>query len=141
MNTTKQKVEVMIYKLRESLGKNDFLKCNVTGASWNNDKHNNFVNDLLTLRRLILKHHRIAEMSCNGEGSIRGTFYSWDNSRFAKSPAISDDLNVFDVESDKVETKIKAITERLGLRCEFQGDPRGYTVKVFYGDRFLDIQG
>jgi hypothetical protein len=44
-------------------------------------------------------------------------------------------------ESERVEDKIKAIAERLGLRVEFQGDPRGYTVKVFKGERFIDIQG
>lgn len=102
---------------------------------------NQNIKELMTLKRLAGKHHRLAEMSCNGEGSIRGKFYSWDSSKYATSPAISDDLDVFNVESDKVEAKIKAICDRLDLRVEFQGDPRGYTVKVFKDDRFLDIQG
>lgn len=101
--------------------------------------------ECLTLRRLAKKHHRLAEMACNGEGVIRGQWYYCGSligqKMYTKTAYISDDVTVFDVESDKVEAKIKAICERLGLRVEFQGDPRGYTVKMFKGDRVLDVQG
>lgn len=97
--------------------------------------------ELMTVRRLAKKHHRLAEMACNGEGFIRGQFYSCDSDRGNTAMITTDpDVYVWDVESDKVEAKIKAIADRIGLRVEFQGDPRGYTVKVFKGDRFLDIQ-
>jgi hypothetical protein len=106
--------------------------------------------ELMTLRRLANKHRKLAEMDCNGVGVVRGVCYyngTIDNyarreyGPFVQSAYTSDDVTVFDVESDKVQAKIEAICARLGLRVEFQGDPRGYTVKVFKGDRFLDIQG
>jgi hypothetical protein len=108
------------------------------------------IKELLTLRRLAIKHHRLSEMKCNGEGYIRGQRYyggqinDWARREYGhgvKSAYLGDSITVFDLESDKVEGKIKAIAERLGLRVEFQGDPRGYTVKVFKGGTFLDIQG
>src|SRR3990167_10314196 len=82
--------------------------------------------EIMTLRRLAMKHNRLAEMSCNGEGYVKGKFYSWDNRLAINcSPAVSEDVSIWDIESDKVEAKIKAIANRLGLRVEFQGDPRG----------------
>lgn len=137
------KIEKMVYELRDK-GAFPELECKVTGAKWNSDKHDNFVLELLTLRRLALKHRRLAEMGCNGEGCIRGKHYTTGNIGYENSHFINayhdSDTSIFDTESEKVSDKIKAICDRLGLRVEFQGDPRGYTVKVFKGDRFLDIQ-
>jgi len=99
---------------------------------------------LLTLRRLAIKHHRLAEMDCNGEGIVGGRFYRLDGSTsvaYINRSQGREGISIFEAESDKVEAKIKAIAERLELRVEFQGDPRGYTVKVFKGGTFLDIQG
>lgn len=101
---------------------------------------------LLTLRRLANKQHKLAEMDCNGEGVVRGRFYSCSPYHSLKSAASAyldkdGEKTIFTAESNKVEAKIQGICDRLGLRVEFQGDPRGYTVKVFKGDRFLDIQG
>lgn len=114
------------------------------------------IGDLLTLRRLAKRHHKLAEMDCNGAGVIRGVRYyigmgfgekpdAYEVREYGygvKSAYLSKDneKTVFDAESEKVEAKIGAICERLGLRVEFQGDPRGYTVRVFKGDRFLDMQ-
>ena len=123
------------------------------GNSWMNA----MIKGLLVLRRLAIKHNRLAEMDCNGEGVIRRDHYYsgtiddthahmvyGPSTKSAYTEMVDEYGNrrtIFDVESDKIEDKIKAIAERLGLRVEFQGDPRGYTVKVFKGDRFLDIQG
>lgn len=112
---------------------------------------------LMTLARLARKHHRLAEMDCNGYGVVRGQIYysgmgfgdkpdSYEVREYGygvKSAYLTADTEetVFDIEQDKVKAKIQGICNRLGLRVEFQGDPRGYTVKVFKGDRFLDIQG
>lgn len=121
-----------------------------TSMEWILDK----IKDLLVLRRLANKHHKLAEMDCNGVGVIRGqAYYSGGiddyarreyghnvKSAYSEVPEV-DTPSIFQIESDKVESKIQGICDRLGLRVEFQGDPRGYTVKVFKGDRFLDIQG
>ena len=144
------KMQDLVYKLRDRLGAHDFLKCDKTGAEWNNDKHEAFVKELLTLRRLSIKHHRLAEMDCNGEGVIRGIhYYTGPIDDYARRTygygvksayLLNSETTIFDVESEKVFDKINGICNRLGLRVEFQGDPRGYTVKVFKGDTFLDIQ-
>jgi hypothetical protein len=131
-----------------------YLVGDISDYNMHSEKTEQFVNELLTLRRLANKHHNLAEMDCNGSGYIRGqAYYSGRIDEYAKReygynvkcsygdllPEV-DTPSIFQIECDKVETKIKAICERLGLRVEFQGDPRGYTVKVFKGDRFLDIQ-
>ena len=161
--TTKDQMNKVIYQLRDSLGEHDPFACGVTGKDWNNDKHDNALNILLTIRRLANKHHRLAEMGCNGEGVIRGVhYYSGAIDDYAKrtygygvksSYLTPEDLetgeDVFDKESVKVEAKIKALTEELPYdakrgqlypwRVEFQGDPRGNTVKLYYQDRYIDI--
>ena len=148
---TRDKVNKLVYELRDRGILN--LDCNVIGAGWNSDKHDNFVLELLTLRRLANKHHKLAEMEGNGEGRIGGIhYYNGTIDDYArrtyghgvKSAYMPDDpeeRTIFDKESSKIETKIRAICDRLGLRVEFQGDPRGYTVKFYKGDRVLDIQG
>lgn len=112
-------------------------------AGFTQEHADKLIPDCLTLRRLANKHHRIAEMDCNGVGIIRGQAYTTgQGGAFHKSAYLPDgETTIFTAESDKVEAKIQGICDRLGLRVEFQGDPRGYTVKVFKGERFLDIQG
>lgn len=147
---TKAKMNNVVYQLRDALGDKDFLKCDVTGKNWNNDKHEECVSTLLTIRRLAKKHHRLAEMDCNGEGVIRGVhYYNGTIDDYArrtyghgvKSAYAKDDVSVFDVESEKVSDKIKALVKTLGAgwHLEFQGDPRGNTVKLYYQDRYIDI--
>lgn len=112
---------------------------------------------LLTLRRLAKKHHKLAEYDCNGIGWIRGQAYytgmsygetpdEYERREYGysvKSAYLSPDSeeSIFDIESDKVADKIRALAEKCALRVEFQGDPRGYTVK-FYDrtNRFVDLQ-
>lgn len=143
-NSTYYKLETMVYKMRERMGDKDPLACRETGEKWNNSKHQEFVGSLLTLRRLALKHHRLAEMDCNGEGVIRGVHYYNgtidDYARGVKSAYVSPDLTIFTKESDKVEDKIKALCDKQGITVEFQGDPRGYTCKFFFQGQFLDVQ-
>jgi hypothetical protein len=110
------------------------------------------IEELLTLRRLARKHHRLAEMDCNGEGWIRGQRYyggnidDWARKEYGyevKSAYLNgSETSVFTVESDKVEAKILKVIKGLGKpwTVEFQGDPRGNTVKVFHGDRFVSLE-
>jgi hypothetical protein len=104
---------------------------------------------LLTIRRLALKHHRLAEMSCNGEGVIRGAFYSMSIGHplpginiaylHPKAKGALGELTIFDVESHKAEAKIRALCAKIGFTVEFQGDPRGCTVKLAYKGRYVEI--
>jgi hypothetical protein len=155
MNTTYTKLSNMIYRLREQ-GAFPELESKETGKAWK-DLHTPFIYELLTLRRLANKHRKLAEMDCNGVGVVRGRVY-YSGMSYGETPDAYEvreygygvrsayldkdtEETIFDTESDKVRAKIEAVCARLGLRVEFQGDPRGYTVKVFKGDRFLDIQG
>ena len=93
------------------------------------------VDSIMKIRRLAKKHHRLAEMDCNGEGWIKGTFYRLDGNY--TGAYVKDDVSIFTAESDKIEEKIQALAAEVGLRAEFQGDPRGATVKLFYGQTDL----
>ena len=97
------------------------------------------------IRRLARKHQRLAEMSCNGVGYVKGQMYY--NGRIddyakrqygpnVKSAYLDKDCEetIFDNESDKVQDKINALAKPVGLTVEYQGDPRGATVKVKYQD-------
>jgi hypothetical protein len=126
-------------------------------------KHKNFTYDDFELvnmvSRLAKKHQKLAEYSCNGVGWIRGVCYyngaidDWARRTYGqgvKSAYVGDDETVFDLESSKIEDKIFAL---LGLkvgkgltvpavekwRVEFQGDPRGNTVKLFYEGDFIEL--
>lgn len=105
---------------------------------------------LLIIRRLAKKHHRLAEMDCNGEGVIRGQRYyggqidEWAKREYGysvKSAYVSEDQTIFDVESEKVQAKIEKLVSELGKewKLEFQGDPRGNTVKLYKGDSWVDV--
>ena len=95
------------------------------------------------LKRLTKKHHRLAEMDCNGEGVIRGVhYYAGAIDDYArrtygagvKSAYIKDDVSIFDIESDKIRDKITNLVHALGDKFEahFQGDPRGATVRLYF---------
>ena len=120
------------------------------------EKTEQVVLKLLTIRRLAKKHHRLAEFMCNGEGWIRGQRYycgtiddyarreygAGVKSAFpSRNDDVDADVSVFDEESDKVEAKITDLVKQLGegWKVEFQGDPRGNTVKVTYIDRWINI--
>lgn len=117
---------------------------------WNSEM-DTMIKELLTLHKLAKKHRRLTEMGYNGNGVIRGQhYYNGTIDDYArktyghgvKTAYITDtDTTIFDLESDKVQDKIETICKRLGLLVKFQWDPRGYTVKVYRSDRFMDIQG
>ena len=104
----------------------------------------------LTIRGLAKKHHRLAEMSCNGEGYINGRYYYAGTidedvrSRYGinvKSAYVKDDVTVFDQENEKVEAKIYDLVGQLGKgwNVQFQGDPRGNTVSLFCNDSWVNL--
>ena len=100
------------------------------------------VKKLMVIARLAKKHHRLAEMECNGEGWIKGRHYfAGSPNRGEYSAYVADDTTIFNVESDKVEAKIKDLVSKLGTgwTVEFQGDPRGNTVKVSFNDRYVEL--
>ena len=103
------------------------------------------------LKRLSKKHHRLAEMDCNGEGVIRGVHYYAGtiddyarhtygaNVKSAYQPipedcVLSDENTIFEVESFILEGKIRNLANALGdnFEVKFQGDPRGCTVRLQY---------
>ena len=98
------------------------------------------------LKRLAKKHHRLAEMDCNGEGVIRGVhYYAGAIDDYArrtygagvKSAYIKDDVSIFDIESDKIRDKIIDLVHALGdkFEAQFQGDPRGATVRLYFSTK------
>jgi len=102
------------------------------------------------LKRLAKKHHRLAEMDCNGEGIIRGVhYYAGAIDDYArrtygagvKSAYIKDDVSIFDIESDKIHDKIINLVHALGdkFEAQFQGDPRGATVRLYFSTK--DVTG
>jgi hypothetical protein len=88
------------------------------------------------LRRLAKAYQRQAENDCNGEGFIpRKGFFTFND----KSAYADEERTVFDVESERLHDLIveevkdlnTSIADRQGIfNIEFQGDPRGYTVKL-----------
>jgi hypothetical protein len=102
------------------MGKLSIHKIELTEELWNG---------LQKVRRLAKRHDRLAEMDCNGEGYVRGKFYRCDGS--VPSAYMPDgETTIFDAESEKVAAKITAICKPLRIKPEFQGDPRGYTVRL-----------
>lgn len=138
-----------------------YFKMFHTIAKVHNNADDVLVEKLLTIRRLAKKHHRLAEMDCNGEGVIRGVhYYNGTIDDYARreygqgvksayvvrsgtlnDPKLAEETTVFDVESEKVQDKIIDLVKKLGKgwKVEFQGDPRGNTVKLYYGDRYIDV--
>ncbi len=107
------------------------------------------------VKRLYHKHHRQCENACNGAGYIKGQWYYLgaitDYARRTyghdvKSGYVSDDVSVFDIEIKRIEDKILHVLAlrvsnnlsttllKEGWRIEFQHDPRGHTVKLYYED-------
>jgi hypothetical protein len=92
------------------------------------------VHTLLRIRRLEHKNQRLSEADCNGEGVVNGKFYRLDGS--VEGAYLTDgETSIFRAECDKIEKKIKALASPFGYTAEFQGDPRGYTVRIFTADK------
>lgn len=116
------------------------------------EERQKFLETLFIIRRLALKHHRLAEMDCNGVGYVRGaTFYAGNIDDYARReygygvksaytvPGSED--TIFTIESEKLEARIMALADSVGLVASFQGDPRGYTVKIEKPDALANGRG
>lgn len=105
------------------------------------------VESIYRLRRLAQKDQRIAVMDCNGEGWIRGIHYTnavpaGDTNKVlgihSRSAYLNkgDEESIFTIEGGKIADKIRSeikILSKLTNRsweAEFQGDPRGATVRL-----------
>lgn len=111
------------------------------------------------VKRLAMKHHKQCENSCNGSGYVKEQCYyvgAIDNfsrstcGQNVKSAYVKEDESIFDVEATRIEDKILNIVgaydkkannlEKKGpFTVEFQGDPRGATVKLYYEGDFIDL--
>lgn len=116
----------------------------------------------LKLLRLASRHQKLAEMDCNGYGTINGqTYYNGpidarqEFGHLVKSAYINEnkDETIFDIESERVvdqakktinHNMVKSLKDRpneplsSNFRIETQGDTRGCTMKVFYKDTLLN---
>lgn len=115
------------------------------------------------IQRLARKHQKQCEYSCNGVGYVNGkVYYGGAIDDYAKrqyganvkSAYMGDEEgSIFDKEAGKIEEKIKSL---LGInhlvmpdkdnsfiadkyRVEFQRDPRGATVKLFYDGDYIEL--
>lgn len=97
------------------------------------------VDALVSVMRLERRHQRFAEMACNGVGYYKGvTWYAGKIDDYARkeygagvqSAYITEDSTVFDQASADVEKKIRALVYPHSVHADFQGDPRGYTVRL-----------
>jgi hypothetical protein len=118
------------------------------------------------IQRLARKHQKQCENSCNGVGYVNGQAYTtalshgqepgeYEKREFGynvKSAYINKDDEdcIFDIEAGKIEEKI--VKELVGLnqtkyalwrvkpfKLEFQGDPRGATVRLFYDGDYIEL--
>lgn len=77
------------------------------------------------LIRHAVTHGNLAEAECNGPGDyVNRIPYPRAGEIYAEHQAM------IERRTAQIERKITAICVNLGLRADFGGDPRGYTVKV-----------
>lgn len=92
------------------------------------------------VQRLTRKHYRQAENDCNGEGYVKGKFYRCDGS---VEGAYIDESTVFEIEMNAIEIKITELliknNKNNQWKVEFQGDPRGATVKLYYETKYIEL--
>ncbi len=121
-----------------------------------------------TISRLAKKHSRQCENSCNGVGYVNNKrYYTGSIDTYAKQKygydVISGYINntdetIFDREIERIQDKINKLIEtkktissfvyndksesipvRQKFKVEYQHDPRGNTVKLYYNDSYVDI--
>lgn len=105
--------------------------------------------------RLAHRHQQQAVNDCNGEGFVNGQHYysgnidDWARREYGqgvKSAYIDNsEETVFNKEMEKIEERINKIIEQhatftkgLKFAVEYQGDPRGNTVKLYYEGDFIE---
>ncbi len=77
--------------------------------------------DARKLLRYSATYGRIAEDDCNGYQDWRGNEDTKAADRAQRK-------------SEAMERLINHVCERLGVKADFQGDPRGFTVKIVYAE-------
>lgn len=103
------------------------------------------------VKRLYHKHQRQCENDCNGIGYVKGELYytgsidDWARQKYGqhvKSGYVDDNTTVFYAEIERIEAKINNILLRhmppVKFKVEFQHDPRGNTVKLFYRNEVIE---
>ena len=115
------------------------------------------------ISRLAKKHQRQCVNSCNGVGYVNGQCYyngtidDWARREYGqsvKSAYLDKDCeeSVFDNEAGKIEDKINKLIDEMHndprrrkflgqiiWKVEFQGDPRGATVKLYYEGDYIEL--
>ena len=123
---------------------------------------------VLKVKRLAKQHQKQCVNSCNGYGVVKGQVYyngmsygqepgEYEKREYGyevKSAYVSPDENneetIFDEEIDKAQDKIHELVYKHNhdkyalykvkpFKIEFQHDPRGNTVKLFYNTRYIQL--
>ncbi len=100
--------------------------------------------------RLARKHQAQAVNECNGVGYVKGQCYymgnidDWAKREYGynvKDAYLDKDFetNVFDKESERIQDKINSIIKNSKFKVEYQGDPRGNTVKLYYEGDYIEL--
>lgn len=88
---------------------------------------------LAQMKRLAIKDQRISTWACNGTkyNNPRGEMYNWPDFEYTQEMEKAD--------SDKVRKAVDKVLLELNsdhkFNCwhvEYQGDPRGYTLRLYY---------
>ena len=112
------------------------------------------------VRRLARKHQKQCENSCNGVGYVNGqVYYCGMIDDYAKRTvgasvksaySSDDEASIFDKEVLKIEDKINKLVYQFNwfkytlwkvkpFKVDFQGDPRGATVKLTYNGSYIEL--
>jgi len=103
------------------------------------------------IARLAKKHQRQSENACNGIGYVGSqVYYNGSIDDYAKrtygqnvkSAYLTEDCEetIFNQEAGRIEDKIKElIKDKRNFVVEFQGDPRGATVKLTYEGEYIEL--
>ena len=103
------------------------------------------------ISRLARKHQAQAVNECNGVGYVKGQCYYMggidDYAKRTYGQNVKDayldkncETNVFDKESERISDKIDSVIKNnTKFKVEYQGDPRGNTVKLYYEGDFIEL--
>lgn len=81
-------------------------------------------------RKLIAKsttHHRLCECACNGCTRDKSSLESWK----AYDQARREQIKWIDKRLQAIEKQLTALAASLHFQVEFEGDPRGATVRLY----------
>ena len=88
------------------------------------------------LLRYAARHKKLAEADCNGPGDYINRIPYPEAGRLLDNWQAHLDLQV-----SMLETKIVAVCTPFKLRCELGGDPRGYTVRLYFKSGIYNTWG